>query len=205
MAPAAVPFVPRLWPGSTVVCIGAGPSLTPEDVAYCRGRARVIAIKDAVRLAPWADVLYGAGGDAGRWWAVHGPTLTAFNGLRYTLDPKASPYATVLRNTGTSGLELDPGGLRTGKNSGFQAVNLAKHFGAAKIVLLGYDMQPDKGRDHWFGSHPYSTSPIPYQALRDLFPTLVKPLAALKIEIVNASRETALACVPRLSLEEALA
>ena len=48
-----MPEVSRLWPGSTVVCIGSGPSLTPEDVAYVRGKARVIAINRSVDLAPW--------------------------------------------------------------------------------------------------------------------------------------------------------
>ena len=44
----AVP-VPRLWPGSTIVCIGTGPSLVVEDVQACRGH-KVIAIKDAIDL-----------------------------------------------------------------------------------------------------------------------------------------------------------
>src|SRR5690606_8383467 len=34
--------VPRRWPNSTVVCLASGPSLTPEDVAFCRGKAPVI-------------------------------------------------------------------------------------------------------------------------------------------------------------------
>src|SRR5690349_14752114 len=32
------------WAGETVVCLATGPSLTAEDVASCRGKARVIAI-----------------------------------------------------------------------------------------------------------------------------------------------------------------
>src|SRR6478609_8593286 len=39
--------VPKLWPGETFVVIGGGASLTHEDVAYCRDRARVVAIKEA--------------------------------------------------------------------------------------------------------------------------------------------------------------
>jgi hypothetical protein len=202
--PLADPSVPRLWPGETFVCLASGPSLTPADVDYCRGKARVIAIKDALRLAPWADVLYGSGGDTGRWWALNGPTLPRFPRLRYTLDPKAAKYAIVLENTGVTGIERNPTGLRTGKHSGYQAINLAVHLGARKVVLLGYDLQPNAGRDHWFGPHPYSTAPIPYWALRELFPSLLGPLAELGVELVNASRDTALTCVPRVSLQEAL-
>lgn len=193
--------VPRLWPESTIVCVASGPSLLAEDVDYCRGRARVIAIKDAVRLAPWADVLYS--GEI-KWWKHYLASLT-FEGHRYGIDVQ-QPVATVamLRNTGLTGLESAPSGLRTGKNSGYQAINLAVHLGASKIVLLGYDMQPAANRDHWFGSHPYESCRIPYRAFLDCFETIVQPLQAANITVVNASRTTALRLFPCVSIEEAL-
>jgi hypothetical protein len=191
--------VPKLWPGATIVCLGLGPSLTPEDVDACRGRARVIAIKDAVRLAPWADVLYS--GEI-RWWRHYGPTLT-FEGLKFAIEKEAAKWATPLRNTGTTGLELDPTGLKTGLNSGYQAINLAVHLGAARIVLLGYDMKDEGGKRHFFGQHPWpSTSMV--NAFRPKFEGLVAPLAQLGIAVVNASRRTALECFPRMAIDEAL-
>lgn len=197
--------VPRAWPGATVVCLGSGPSLTAEDVQACRGRARVIAIKDTIRLAPWADALYSCGGDAGKWWERNGPSLADFTGLRYSLDPAAAPWAQVLKVTGFTELETEPTGLRTGKNSGYQAINLAVLLGAAKIILLGYDMRPDaQGRDHFFGQHWHGGRP-PFAAFRELFDTLVEPLRRLGIQIVNATRDTALTAFPQQSLEEALA
>ncbi len=197
--------VERLWPSETVVCFGTGPSLTREDVDYCRGRAKVIAIKHAIDWAPWADAIYSCGGDAGKWWQRTGPSLADYAGLRYTLDPKASEWAQVLKNTGFLGLESDPSGLRTGKNSGFQAINLAVHLGAARIVLLGYDMQPDaKDQDHFFGQH-WHKSRVPFRAFVELFESLVEPLRALGIRVINASRETALKCFERMSIQEALA
>jgi hypothetical protein len=194
--------VPCRWPGDTFVCLGSGPSLTQDDVDACSSRARVIAVKDAIRLAPWADVLYGAGADVGNWWAQHGPCLEDFAGLRYTLDPKASRWATVLRNTGFVGLETDPSGLRIGKNSGYQAINLAVHLGAKRIVLLGFDME---GHDHFCGPHPDQRWRPNYREFSAYFDTLVEPLNALGIRIINASRHTTLDCFERLSLEEALA
>lgn len=197
--------VPALWPASTVVCLGTGPSLTREDVDYCRGRARVIAIKHAIDWAPWADAIYSCGSDAGKWWQRNGDALAWFQGLRYTLDPSASRWAHVLRNTGFTGLETRPDGLRTGKNSGFQAINLAVHLGAARIVLLGYDMAVGAdGREHFFGPH-WHGQPVPLLAFRELFDTLVAPLRELGVQIVNASRETSLTAFTRLSLREALA
>ncbi len=204
----AAAVVPRLWPGATVVCVASGPSLTADDVAYCRGRAKVIAVKDSIRLAPWAECVYGAGGDSGAWWKINGPALMWYDGLRYTLDPAAEKWATVLTNTGFVGLESDPSGLKTGKNSGYQAINLAVHLGAARIVLLGFDMTDGPaGEQRWFGAHPWATRPWRElgQMVAPIFETLVQPLADEGIEIINASRRTALTCFPRMSLAEALA
>lgn len=200
--------VPRLWPGSTVVCLGSGPSLTAADVDACRGRARVIAIKDTVRLAPWADVLYGAGADAGgrTWWHLHGPTL-AFSGLRYCLDPQASRWASVLARGPEQGLSADPGALALGGHSGYQAINLAVHLGATRVVLLGYDMQATAGRQHYFGDHQHGAPgrKLPFDWFRLHWPSIVAPLSALGVTVVNATRETALDLFPRQSLAEALA
>src|SRR3990167_1952589 len=118
---AGAAVVPHLWPGSTIVGMGGGPSLTPEDVDAVRDRAHVIAVNDAYRLAPWADVLYAA--DA-KWWRWHQGVPT-FPGLKYTVQPEAAvwPGVQVLQNTGERGVEIDPRGLRTGRNSGYQAMN----------------------------------------------------------------------------------
>lgn len=195
--------MPRLWDGETVVCLGSGPSLTPADVDAVRGRARVIAVKDAYRLAPWADVLYGAG-DVNRWWQRVGPTLT-FGGLRYSLDAGASAWSAVLKFRKESGIDTDPSYLATGANSGYQAINLAVHLGAARVVLLGYDMQPSaQDRDHFFGNHHHGRR-LPFTLFKLRFQTIVEPLKALGIGVLNASRETALDVFPRCALEEALA
>ncbi len=195
---APLPAVPRLWPESTIVCLAGGPSLTPADVDACRDRGvRVIAIKEAIRLAPWCDLLYAC--DA-KWWNHYGPTLT-FQGPRYSLEPQQ--YAVKLRETGPTGLELDPTGLRTGRNSGYQAINLAVHLGARQIILLGYDLQPDGRQDHWFGQHPWKLRPC--YGWEPLFETLVAPLAAAGVSVLNASRRTLLTCWPHMSIDEALA
>ena len=212
--------VPKLWPGSTIVIIGGGSSLTQEDVTYVSVRAaarrlerlrlrsekpyiRIIAIKEAVELAPEADALYAC--DT-HWWKYY-QAWRSFTGLKFTIEPQtdAWPDVQILRNTGETGLELDPSGLRTGYNSGYQAVNLAVHLGAAKIVLLGFDMWPGPdGRRNWFtrpGFHVDSPYPIFHQA----FATVVKPLKDAGVHVVNASRSTMLGAFPRVSLSEALA
>lgn len=201
--------VPRLWPGETVVCLASGPSLTREDVNACRGRAKVIAVKDCIRLAPWADALYGSGKDTfGRWWQTNGPSLQ-FNGLRFSLDPDAAAWSTVLQfdANDVTGLDDRPTHLRTGRNSGYAAINLAVHLGARRIVLLGYDLQEGpSGEQRWFGSHPWGTRSWGELGayLREIFATLVEPARTRGIEIINATRRSALSCFPAMSIEDAL-
>jgi hypothetical protein len=197
--------VRRLWPCSTIVCIGGGPSLTQADVDAVRGRARVVAINDAYRLAPWADVLYAAD----RKWIDWHDGVPGFAGPKYSIesqDPTPRPDWTVLRNTGPLGLELlNASGLRAGFNSGYQAIGLAVHFGAARIVLLGYDMGPSAdGRSHWFGDHPDGKA-SPYPQMIAAFDTLAVALAECGVSVVNCSRRTALTTFQRRTLEDVFA
>lgn len=189
----------------TFVLIGGGPSLTQADVDAVRGHARVIAINDAYKLAPWADVLYAAD----RQWIDWHDGVPSFSGPKYSIEGGHTPATTrpewaVLRNTGLVGLERAPGGLRAGFNGGYQAINLAVHLGARRILLLGYDMAPaDDGREHWFPDPP-DRRRSPYEQMRSAFDTLVEPLAELGITVINCSRETALLTFPCLPLETVL-
>lgn len=201
--------VPRLWPGETLVCLGGGPSLNQEQVDCLRGRAKVIAINDAYRLAPWAHALYACDW---RWWLKH-EGVPAFAGLKITLSNGAEqlahwPEIKVLENSGKDGLEPAPTGLRTGRNGGYQAINLAVHLGAKRILLLGYDMKPDSsGKTHWFGDHadwPTRAS-IYANVMLPCFKTLVSPLNELGVTVINCTPDSALETFPRLPLEDALA
>jgi hypothetical protein len=196
--------VQPLWPGSTVVCIAGGPSLTPADVDYCRGKARVLVINDGYRLAPWADVLYAC--DA-KWWDRH-DGVPSFEGLKFAMiEREYCKWSDIqmLGWSGEHGFEPDPSSLRSGRNSGHQAIQLAVKLGATRIVLLGYDMQPTGGQQHWFGSHPGK----PIDA--DLFACwirhareLVGPLKALGVNVINCTRQTALDAFPCQPLEAVL-
>lgn len=203
IAPPKFPYavVPRLCDGGTVVCLGGGPSLTQADVDYCRGKAIVVAINDAYKLAPWADVLYAC--DA-RWYSWH-RGVTEFPGLKFSLQKAAAvwPRVGVLKRTGDTGLERKPHALRTGRNSGYQAINLALHLGASRVLLLGYDMQRTNGKSHWFGEHP-NNQPPQVGSFRQHFTALVPHLKPFNLTVINCSRETALTCFPRQPIEEAL-
>jgi hypothetical protein len=102
------------------------------------------------------------------------------------------------------GLCLQPDGVRTGRNSGYQAINVAVHLGASRIVLLGYDMSVDHAakKSHFFGDHPKVTHPSPYHSFLRAFATMVKPLSAVGVEVINCTRRTYLKTFPQRSLEE---
>lgn len=201
-------MVERSWEGQTAIVLATGPSLTREDCEFVRGRGRVVAVNDAVFLAPFADVLYASDGP---WWAKHHAAVKDFAGLKYTVGQnrtakpiKGLPDVQVLQNTGTLGLETHPSALRTGLNSGYAAINLAVHFGVSRILLLGFNMAPVHGKRHFFGDHKGLNNSSDYSRFARKFESLVAPLAALKIQIVNCTSPTRLTCFPQRTLREVL-
>lgn len=95
--------------------------------------------------------------------------------------------------------------IATGKNSGYQAIGLAHLFGAARVILLGYDFQRTGGKSHWHGDHP---SDLGQGGNFGVWATEMAKLAEHAVErgleIVNCSRATALRCFPLQKLEAVL-
>lgn len=194
--------VPRLWQGSTVVCLGSGPSLTLADVERVRTHAvKIIAVNDAINFAPWADVLYAA--DV-KWWQWY-PYWTTIPGLRrFTTSPAMRiGWPTVTALTGLPSrlhLSLSASALVTGGSGGYGAVNLAVLFGATRIILLGYDMMAGAdGANHFFGEHS-DGSHLAYSSRLKPWPALAAAVQRQGVTLLNASRRTALP-VPQESLD----
>lgn len=200
------------WSGAVVVLVGGGPSLTPAQVERCRGKARVIAINTAVKLAPWADILYFCDR---QWFGWHRETVLNFKGQVVTLgneDLRKEVRGLVcMRDAGVEGFSEDPAALCNGRNSGYQAIHLAAHLGAKRIVLLGYDMKSAapaapgaRPRVHWHEEHPVPTHPDTPGGYVPHFKDLLEPLARRGIEVLNATPGSALPYFPMTTLEEAL-
>jgi hypothetical protein len=200
--------VPRLLPnGGTVLVTGSGPSLNQADVDYARAHVDLtIVVNSSYKFAPDATALYAA--DA-KWWGWHKGCLSshsvgtekypAFTGkLKYCLSRTPwYPEVQLLRRGTQHGLMLDPGKVALGHNGVYQSINVAVHFGATRIVLLGVDM---KGR-HFHGEHPDRTVP-PFSVCLARFAGLVQPLADAGVEVVNCTPGSALKCFPMASLED---
>ncbi len=169
---------------------------------------RIIAINDAFRLAPWADLLYFADR---RWW--DGPQGRQSDVERSLVARivtcSDAPGCLHLRNTGIEGFEPAPGNIRTGNNSGYQAIHLAIHLGVSRIVLFGYDMRVSGHQTHW-GERPEGHTPEDFartlvDLMLPLFRGLVRPLADRGIEVTNASPGSALTLWPVVGHQEGLA
>lgn len=197
-------FAPLEWKGETVVLIASGPSLNESEVARVRayrdaGLCRVGVINSTFRAAPWADFLYACDD---KWWRENAPV--DFPGERWTQSEHAARY-NARRCPGEHGYVLseDPSKIYFGGNSGFQAVNLAFLMGAARIVLLGYDMQATNGQLHWHPDHKCGNPPITQiDRWRENFDRVAEQLTDNLVEPVNCTSQTALVHWPRKTLEE---
>ena len=155
--------VEPIWADTTAIVAASGPSLTPQVAALVRASsAFVIAVNDAFRMLPSADVLYAA--DLA-WWQMHDDTR-AFEGERWSSHSTDQGFADD-KSDSALGLYLVAARAGAGfssnaqyvhygetPHSGFQAVNLALLFGARRVILVGFDMRRVGGRSHFFGEHP---------------------------------------------------
>lgn len=195
------------WRGQTVVIICGGPSLTLDQVrrigiARQEGRIRVIAIKDAIYVAWWADWLHGC--DA-KWWEVHIQSVQHYHGIKTTLAeliPHKQWGVHLLKHSGKNGFDENPEFCRTGGNSGYQAIHCAMHAGANRIITVGLDIKKaENGRRHWFDSHKYQIEPRYSDVMLEPFETLVGPAQKRNIEIFNCSPGSAVTCFKSASLD----
>jgi hypothetical protein len=199
---------PDRWSGEIVVVAAPGPSLTPAVANACKGR-RTIAVQDAYRLLPWADVLYGC--DA-VWWHHHkgcpdfsGEKWSTHDDISNDKREVAAKYGVhLIAGKPADVFSLNPAVLHYGSNSGFQAVNLAILMGAARIVLVGFDMRVVCGKRHFFGDHPAPlNNSVDFSRFVEPFQRAVQSLPS-DLEILNATPGSALQCFPMVSLEDAL-
>lgn len=191
-----------MWEGQNAVILASGPSMSEEVAATVRPFThRVIAINNTFQLAlSWADMVYAA--DAA-WWAKYHAGTAQFQGLKVSCSE--TPFVDVLRvqYSGRDGFDVNPAYIRTGGNSGYQAIHIAAHAGCTRILLCGFDMRGG----HWHGRHE---SPLRehgeaiYDRWLARFATLAPALEERGIEVINCTPNSALKVWPFQPLEEAL-
>lgn len=196
----------KIWPGETVFVLAAGPSTQSLDLTRLEGR-KVIAVKSAWKVYPQADVLFFADG---RWWREKAlrPGADEFKGLIVTTAPEVGdPRVKVIgRTMPCKALSADPAKIVLERSSTTGAINLALHFGARKIVLLGTDAKPGaNGQRHNHGLRwPWELRPGCWTAQIKEFDRIAPSAEKLGVEIVNANPDSAVTCWPRLRFEDCL-
>lgn len=132
---------------------------------------------------------------------MHAAAVAAgFAGECWTQDDKAAAKYGLRRVLARHGRGFcgEPGVTFTGANSGFQALTLAVQWGAAEVVLVGYDMGNTGGATHWHGDHAKPLrNDTPFAQCIGHFDALARDLEALGVRVVNCSATTALRCFPR--------
>lgn len=204
------------WTGQTAVILASGPSLTRAQCDAVRGKARVIAVSNQgidtensdtgemiPALAPWADVLYAA--DA-KWWRSYQARALKFAGRKVALRCTL-PWPEVFclqQSFDHACFDPRPTHIVSGGNSGYQAVHLAVHLGATRIVLLGFDMKDGRnGRRHWFGNHPGRlNSRGNYRGWLSAFEKFSKLLKHRNIDVINCTPDSALKSFRRAPLKD---
>lgn len=197
--------VTREWEGQTVAVICTGPSLCKSDLDRIHASGiKSIAVNDAYLVAPWADILYAADDT---WWQWHSEgrnkvwpwvtfskdqvraALNAFTGQKVTIQHPTvyGGDVLVLQNDGDQGLSSRPDAVRTGQNSGYQAINIAVLAGAKKILLLGMDMRFINGKSHAHNGHERKMGEASYKRYAQNFRTIETPLKSLGIDVANCS------------------
>jgi hypothetical protein len=174
----------------SAVCIASGPSLTEADVNLVRlSGVKTVTVNSSWKLAPWCDVIYA--GDR-VWWDAYGPEIDV-KAKRYTCSKTAARLHRAKYRARPIGAHY---------NSGMCAIDVAQHFGAKTILLLGYDCSVTHGLHH-HGKHKLTKNPNETRCKewQKQFRELAQILTS---RVINCSRYTEIDCFERMDLEQAL-
>ena len=171
------------------VCIATGPSLTAEDIDYCRSQGWKLA------TCPDADLFHAL--DEG-WWQEYGKEA-ADTLHRGCLVYSGCDHGQRITWDGTEGYSTTPGHVHGGKLSGYQLIQIVGWQDPKAIVMLGYDNQHTGGKAHCHDDYP------PHMRNAHKIESTVDTWQALYSQcpypLFNCSRETAITAVPRVTLE----
>jgi len=194
--------IPREWPGARCFILCNGESIRAQRHLIPQLTGRIIAIKEAVRLRPDADVLFVA---AERSVDIVPGLLPIFTGqyviARNKLPANYPEYVKRISRTKDHTQLCDLPDHVCGYDCGTSAINVAYHFGATEIILLGMDMTGDRWCNGEF-AHPMPHIPKDHHRRHiSVLPAIAKDAIRRGIRIVNCSPISAVQCFERQPLE----
>ena len=194
--------IPREWAGERCFILCNGESIREQRKLIPQLKGRFIAIKEAVRLRPDADVLFVA---AERKVDINPSLFPLFRG-QYVIARNKVPanypeYVKRVCRTKDHSKLCDLPDHVCGYDCGTSAINIAFHFGATEIVLLGMDMRGDRWCNGEF-DHPMPHIPDDHHARhKSVLPDIAKDAKRRGIRIVNCSPISNVKCFEKQPLE----
>jgi len=223
--------IPKVWNGQTVVIIGGGPSIleqfnVPKEVRQLvfdkkaqpdiyspylepLHNLHVIAVNEAYKLGDWVDILFF--GDAA-YMKANKEQLLRFKGLRVTCaegQPADRRFKFLKRHlvpkTDNYGISTEQSTLCWNNNSGSAAINLAVQLGAKKVILFGFDMKVDEGKNqHWHKAYKGDPRLLPSTFRKHLTPfsKIAEDLEMLGVEVINCSPDSEITVFPKMNFKD---
>jgi len=194
------------WRGHTAVVVASGPSLTDEQITLIEHSVVfTIAVNNSYAKLQHPDVVYACDY---LWWKLnHMKAKQNIPRRQLWTQDRAAAEQFQLSHIQWEGKDgLGKRGLRVNGNSGAGAINLAYHFGARRILLVGMDMKPGpNGEKHWHPDHP---KPLvqgqQFEEWRKKMGVLAADLKTEGVTVVNCTPGSALTCFPMGDLEQEL-
>lgn len=196
------------WDGGAAALVCCGPSASKADVDLMRGKMPVLAIKEAaVHLSPWADAVYCC---ELPWWKYR-KGLPEFRGLKFGYARLIADRYPDVKLVGIADAKCDrllldaPMAIGSGRNSGFQGMNLLAQFGVTRLIVIGLDATGGHfyGRNEW----PNANNPNEQENFylwRSAFEIAADQLATLGVDVVNCSQTSTLTCFRKATVAEVL-
>lgn len=199
-------MIPRKYEGRPFVLCATGPSLTldvVETIREFKDKVVVFGINDAYRIIDFLDEFYAC--DT-KWWDTWGadfkekhPNVSAWTQCKPSADKFRIQHIPGKHHQSFS---VSSNLIHFGKNSGYQALNIAYLMGGSKFILTGYNMGPANGKNHFFGDHPPGLHrSSPYPAFLAAFGTIQPEIGE---KIINCTPDSALNWFKRADLRETL-
>ncbi len=198
------------WVDATVFIVGGGASLRGFDFDRLRSRGHVVGVNQSL-----LDLSFCAAGISAdlRFVTERRDDLAEFargRQLYLCLGSRPGlplvPGAVFLAGIASADpVSLYPTCIRRGPTSGHVALNLAVLKRSRRIVLLGFDYGEMDGRRHYHDAYGWHQEAAAWAIWAKEFDAMARPIAALGIEVVNASPQSAITAFPRMTIDEALA
>lgn len=212
---------PKLWPDSTVYILGSGISLNGLDLclppkngrygidAYLHDK-NVIGVNDTFLEWDFCSVWFW--GDSITYWRLRKQIdackklkITTNRGVKWGSGHEPSNYkehgVRVLKIPQSKGMTQDPTGIGWNRTSGAAAINPAIHFGAKRVVLVGYDMKDTELRKYKPELAPQRKHHA-HAGMRQHLPLVARDAKKMGVEIINANPYSAITEFKKVKLTE---